>query len=152
LKCSEANFAGANLREANLQAALFNDASLKDADLTQADFRYAMLRGTDLRGAKLDEAMLDGVQYDESTRLPQGFVPPPEMVWKGKKLPSALLQTVAASTAPMDFDAFFKQLPSRVAADRLAKALQMLKADRFHLFGDVTDDFLRGVVRSQSDT
>jgi hypothetical protein len=36
------------------------------------------LVGADLTGTRLDNVMMIGVLYDESTRWPDGFVPPPE--------------------------------------------------------------------------
>jgi hypothetical protein len=44
-----------------------------------------------------------------------------------------------------------ERLPQTVNAAALAKALQMLKADRFQLYAEVKDDTLVGVVKSQSD-
>ena len=34
------------------------------------------LAGADLRGAQLEGGVLDGVRYDDTTRWPEGFIPP----------------------------------------------------------------------------
>ena len=47
-------------------------ANLADADLTDADLSQAILTG-----ANLTRANLTNVYYDQSTRWPVGFVPPP---------------------------------------------------------------------------
>ena len=58
----------------------------------------------------------------------------------------------AESTLPgFDFEAFLNRLSSRTDSSRLSKALSMLKAKRFQLYAQVTDDALVGVVKSQTD-
>ncbi|HEX5270935.1 MAG TPA: hypothetical protein VFW33_10625, partial [Gemmataceae bacterium] len=52
--------------------------------------------------------------------------------------------------AGLDFAAFLDRLRSTVDGGRLANALQMLKAERFQLFAEVTPEALVGIVRSQS--
>jgi uncharacterized protein YjbI with pentapeptide repeats len=73
---------GANLTGANLSYAYLTDANLIDANLTGANLTGALLSGALLSGANLTGAHLtnlDGVSlsYDEKTRWPAGFKPPP---------------------------------------------------------------------------
>jgi hypothetical protein len=49
-----------------------------------------------------------------------------------------------------DFETFLARLQKITEGGRLANALTMLKAERFHLFSQVQGDALVGVVRSQS--
>jgi uncharacterized protein YjbI with pentapeptide repeats len=72
-----ANLTGANLIDANLHDAHLTDAKLIDAHLYGAYLYRALLRGADLRGADLTEAELEGITYDENTKWPEGFTPPP---------------------------------------------------------------------------
>ena len=153
------NFAGANLEGVNLEfshcdAVSFQGAKLAGCDMEFAKLQNATFHGADLTGAKLDFAHLEGADftgarmggvdfgrahYDANTKFPRGFTPPGA--------------NVAQPAAPgsMDFDAFFQRLGCQVESDRLAKALAMLKAERFQLFADVKGDALVGVVKSQSD-
>ncbi len=54
-------------------------------------------------------------------------------------------------SGPIDLNAFMKRLKNRADPARLAKALSMLKADRFKLFVQIEPDSLVGVVKSQTD-
>jgi hypothetical protein len=92
-----AGLVGANLANANLMGADFVDADCSRADLSGADLTRANLRGTnltgadlsgaylavtnlagaDLTGADLDSTVMIGVRYDDTTRWPDGFDPPP---------------------------------------------------------------------------
>jgi hypothetical protein len=51
----------------------------------------------------------------------------------------------------IDFATLMERLPRTVNSSSLAKALQMLKADRFQLYAEVKDAFLVGVVKSQTN-
>ena len=51
----------------------------------------------------------------------------------------------------MTFDTFMQRLPQIVDRSSLARALQMLRAERFQLFADSAEDHLVGIVRGQSD-
>ncbi|HYT92354.1 MAG TPA: hypothetical protein VEL76_26810 [Gemmataceae bacterium] len=55
------------------------------------------------------------------------------------------------TATPLDLDAFLTRLRQHIDGSRLANALTMLKADRFHLFSQVEGDVIIGVVRAQSD-
>ena len=50
-----------------------------------------------------------------------------------------------------DIATFLKALELRVDKQKIDKATKMLKAERFKLFNDVTDQYLSGVVKSQTD-
>lgn len=167
------NFAGACLTGAKLQGSSFNDANLEKTNLTSADlsgtsflrakctsanFAKAQLKssdlcGADLTGADLKEALLTQASYDEHTRWPKGFSPTMEMIWEGPGISPAALQLVQ-STRPkgkLDIEQFMTRLEELTDAAKLAKALSMLKADRFRLYAQVNDDHFVGVVKSQSD-
>jgi len=78
-----ANLMGADLSQASLSGADMTRANLRDAVLTGADLSGAYLAVANLAGADLTDADLDnvtmiGVRYDEFTRWPDGFVPPPQ--------------------------------------------------------------------------
>jgi hypothetical protein len=66
---------GADLSYANLRRADLRDADLAGADLTGADLRNAALGKAILMGADLT-----GARYDQKTRWPDGFTPPPEAI------------------------------------------------------------------------
>ena len=51
----------------------------------------------------------------------------------------------------IDIATFMKRLEDSTDPARLSKALAMLKAERFQLFSQVTDDLVVGVVKSQTD-
>ena len=104
---TEANLSGTDLRGANLTNAVLYEADLTDAQLNRADLQKANLLGAKLNGAKLNGAklngavlnsanltganltgavltsaklrgaVLDGIIYDDSTRWPARFTPPP---------------------------------------------------------------------------
>lgn len=67
-----AKFFGADLRGADLSQARLAGATFVGADLTGA-----ALGSADLGTADLTDATMTGVQYDERTRWPEGFQPPP---------------------------------------------------------------------------
>ena len=77
-----ANLTGAHLNDAILSGAHLNNATLSGAYLTDAKLNFARLNGANLNGANLtganlDHTNLDGVHYDEKTKWPVGFKPPP---------------------------------------------------------------------------
>jgi uncharacterized protein YjbI with pentapeptide repeats len=65
-----------------------------------------------------------------------------------KKLEKTIEKKVGKIT---DIATFLKALELRADPQKIDKATRMLKADRFKLFNDVTEDHLSGVVKSQSD-
>lgn len=88
-----ANLKGARLWDANLQGASFGEANLIEARIVGANLQGALLGGANLQGASLKEAILKGADlwwvegltdeqvaeavWDETTRWPEGFSPPP---------------------------------------------------------------------------
>jgi len=170
-KCHQANFEKANLKGANLRGTGLNRACFAEADLTganltvcsliKADFSGADLTDAklgsaglaecDLSTAKLDGAALAGAAFDEKTKFPAGFKLPEDMEWVGKGPNPALLQGPKKQVGSMSIEDFMEQLASSADKAKLAKALKMLKADRFQLFVQIEDDSLTGVVKSQTD-
>ncbi len=85
---SQANLTGANLIGADLTGTLLvsadlTGANLMGADLVGADLSGAYMlatdvRGADLTGAVLTRTLLIGTSFDDDTRWPEGYVPPPQ--------------------------------------------------------------------------
>lgn len=171
---SGANLAGADLRNTDLTGANFTDADLtgaklKGSYLNQARFHNATLKktvfggkdcreaallaGCDFRSANLDDCVMKNCGYDEKTRLPKGISTKTlkEMEWYGSGVPPHERRQNRKATGPIDFDQFMARLREITDASRLSKSLKMLKADRFELFSDVTNDEMVGVVKSQTD-
>jgi hypothetical protein len=146
-----ANFADADLTRAALSGCKCEKASFVNAKLTNADLSSAKLQGSDFTGAKLTGANLEKAQFDEHTKFPVGFKPPAGMTWKGTGPRPGLRAVKQVAAGSMDFATFLKKLDKTVDVMKLRKATAMLKADKFQLFADVTDDAVSGVVRSQSD-
>jgi uncharacterized protein YjbI with pentapeptide repeats len=148
----EANLEGADLSKAKLFGISLKRANCKDARFAKADLRLADLCGADLTGADLDGALVEQSTYDENTRWPKGFTPTLEMIWKGPGTSPAAHKLVQATKpkGKLDIEQFMKRLEELTDASKLAKALAMLKADRFRLYAQVTDDHFVGVVKSQS--
>ena len=72
-----ADLEGARLWGAKLTGAILSGADLKGADLRDAYLTGATMWSADLEGANLTDTDLTGVSYDEKTRWPVGFKPPP---------------------------------------------------------------------------
>ena len=151
---SKAAFQHAVLRDASLFGASFKKADLTGADLEGANLARALLQGAVLADAKLAGAILDKAQFDGDTVWPTGFVPPEGLLWVGKGPNPAALAAIAIrkkSEGPIDAKAFMARLEKTIDKPRLAKALSMLKHERFQLFVEVGDARLAGIVKSQSD-
>jgi hypothetical protein len=73
----EANLSGAFLAGADLSGALLREANLSGAFLAAANLSGAYLVKANLTGANLGNANLSGIYYDDSTKWPNGFQPPP---------------------------------------------------------------------------
>lgn len=56
-----------------------------------------------------------------------------------------------APTGKIDLPAFIKNLTANTDSSRMSKVTKMLRAERFQLFSQVTDDHVTGVVKSQTD-
>jgi uncharacterized protein YjbI with pentapeptide repeats len=77
---------GANLQEAflgsvDLREAFLPGANLQNACLGHADLLEAQLGGANLQDADLRDANLQGAKYNNATKWPEGFTPPPEAVY-----------------------------------------------------------------------
>jgi uncharacterized protein YjbI with pentapeptide repeats len=142
----EAQIAGCNLRSAKLRKADFTKANLRKADLSFSDISGADFSGSDLSGVQYERT-----RYDEHTKFPKGFKPPEELVWTGTGIDPRTVKKMRKVTGPLDAETFMKELEKHTDAAKLSKALAMLKADRFKLYAQVTEDFFTGVVKSQSD-
>lgn len=92
---SNTNLGSVNLRNASLISVVLRNAylgiaslgganlvnvDLTNVDLSGVDLSDASLRGADLRGADLRGANLRGTKYDASTKWPDGFKLPPNVV------------------------------------------------------------------------
>jgi len=175
MNLTAARFDGANLTGARFDRCVLRSASFRDAILDRnvfesfsfnpasfegADFRGARLAGAKFQGGKLHSADLstanlvdvsfEGTEYDETTRWPADFIPPKGLRWVGKGPNPAIYHARRPLTA-LDFDGFLARLAKNVQPARLAKALAMLKAERFQLFAEASKDSLTGVVKSQTD-
>lgn len=80
---NDARLPSARLTRANLWNAHLRKADLTGADLTSADLFEASLEGSNLCGTDLTDAWmerisLDDARYDEKTRWPRDFTPPPQ--------------------------------------------------------------------------
>jgi uncharacterized protein YjbI with pentapeptide repeats len=149
-----ASFEGAGLAGCNLRAIKsFRDVSFRGADLTKADFSHSDLRGADLSGAVLSAPKFYGTRFDERTRFPAGFKLSEEgLMWAGTGPDPRLAPPAAGPPAgSLDFAGFLDSLRGQADSAALARALAMLKADRFQLFAEAEADHLAGVVKSQSD-
>ena len=153
------DFSDADLSNADLNRASLVRANFSNADLTDTNLQEANLRGTNFTNAKFSwkhashVRNLTGAEFDETTIFPADFELPKSLSWKGKDIDPRAKSAVQAiqSAGPLDLQQFMTVLEALVDKDRLAKALAMLKADRFRLFAQTDDEQLLGVVKSQSD-
>lgn len=72
-----ANLQWAFVVDANLTGADLNGANLSETDLSRANLTGATLKHANLSGATLTSANLTNIEYDNQTRWPTGFTPPP---------------------------------------------------------------------------
>jgi uncharacterized protein YjbI with pentapeptide repeats len=92
VRLTDADLAGATINSGNLTGADLSLADLTGADLWKADLTganlsnavltgaslsNAVLTGADLTGAQLTRTTLDSIVYDQHTKWPAGFTPPP---------------------------------------------------------------------------
>jgi hypothetical protein len=80
-----ADLSWSDLRWADLSWALLIGADLREASLYRANLIGANLRGADLRGASLGQTDLSGTRlneiiYDDRTKWPENFTPPPDSI------------------------------------------------------------------------
>ncbi len=111
------------------------------------------LRGADFTDARIDDVFLQEGKFDETTKWPAGYLPPPGVQWKGSGPDPRLAPTEQehGEPPPADLPGLIERLEGATAPAKLDKAMAMLKADRFQLFAKVAEDHLVGVVSSQSD-
>jgi len=145
-RCAGLDAEGADLRGVETWSSDWTGAKLIDANLEGADFRFAHLKGADLTGANLDGLRVSHTEYDEATTFPAGYVPGDGWLYAGE----TPLDAPAEAAEAIDFDAFFRALPEAADGGRIRDAVAMLRKERFHLFTEVADDHVVGVVRSQS--
>lgn len=67
----------AKLRKANLTGAYLHGAKFRGADLTGANLTEAYLEGANFTGATLEGADLTNIRYNDHTKWPEDFAPPP---------------------------------------------------------------------------
>jgi uncharacterized protein YjbI with pentapeptide repeats len=149
-KLESANLAQADLRRSSFRSCSFRGVDFRGARLEGARFEYGSLVGADLSTAHLTDAQFPRTEHDETTIWPAGYVPAREMRWVGKG-PNPAIYHAARPLVPLDFETFMTRLAANTKPERLAKALAMLKADRFQLYAEVSEEALIGVVKSQTD-
>jgi uncharacterized protein YjbI with pentapeptide repeats len=149
---SQCDFTSANLNKADLSSATLKEANFSKANLKQAVLKQAKLQGAHLVSAKLDDCDWSDTEFDELTQFPKDFSVPAAAKWKGKGLDPRMAEIAkAASAGPIDMTQFMTIMELSVEKERMKKALSMLKAERFRLFAEATDDHIVGVVKSQND-
>lgn len=149
---NRANFSGATMKNAYSNRGIFKNAIFVNADLSESQFKSADIRGADFTGSIVTGATFSDTKYDEKTKLATNF-PLDGLIWKGKgvdprdegRLKNAL------SSGAKDFDQFMQLANRNLDSDRVAKAVLMLKKERFFLFSKITADRVVGVVQSQRD-
>jgi len=68
-------FQDASFTQAYLPKSDFSNADCRNADFTECNLRHCKFFGADLRGAILKGSTLSGLEYDNSTKWPDGFDP-----------------------------------------------------------------------------
>ena len=101
-----ADFEGANLAGADLNCLTLVNANLKNANLSGANLKSTNLHGADFTGAKLEGAKLEGAEFNETTRLPEGFAPPKKMLWVGKHIDPREVQDAGRAGGGTGFPRF----------------------------------------------
>jgi hypothetical protein len=152
-RCQFAHFEEAQLQQARLRGTLFNNAAFAGTDLSGADLSFANLCDADLSGANLAGVKFDSTKYNAGTQFPDGFVASAGLEFleaiaftprsTGTRKSGRVLRTEGRT--------FLERLEKRVNSGRFGRALDMLRAERFHLFSQVEDGQLVGVVKSQRE-
>jgi len=152
-KCQSCTFQEAALAKSDLSSSNFRKADFNKADLQEADLSYADVGGADFTEADLTGVNFEYTRFDEHTKFPKGFKPAEGLVWSGTGIDPRTVpkKKMRKPTGPLSAETFMKELEKHTDVAKLSKALAMLKADRFKLYAQVSDDFLTGVVKSQSD-
>ncbi len=152
---SEADFTDADLRKSQFDQANLANAVLTNANVAGVNFKYADLCGVDLTDFNAEEAAsFQKARYDETTVLPDNFSHWSMLQWKGHSADPYKLRLKLASTQPLplDFAGFLKQLSLHIDPARVAKALSMLKKERFELFSETLESDVTGIIRSQTNS
>ena len=152
-RCADANFSGADLGGAKLRYSSLLRTRFIGANLQKVDFTGVDFAGADFNGASLTDAIFEQGTFDQDTKWPKGFKIPDSLTWKGAGADPRRAPTKRekALPKPTDFAGFLDRLKNAADPGKLAKAMSMLKKDRFRLFAKVEGDHLSGVVKSQSD-
>ncbi|MCC9600280.1 pentapeptide repeat-containing protein [Stieleria sp. JC731] len=149
---TEATFSLAKLQKANLEWCTLDKANFEGADLTGANLADASLKGTQFANAKLKDVTWEDNVFDEKTAFPNGFEIPETLKFAGIGIDPRIAEALPSiDEEVIDFDSFMDRLKLTVDKSRLSKSMKMLKADRFELFSEVSDEAFRGVVKSQTD-
>lgn len=156
---SRAQFKKSSLREGRLVGTKLHRANFESANLTDSDLRDANLEGALLQGAILTGALLQGASFkrariDSSTVWPKDFPIPADAEWDGQGPHPAQLEAISTRKAlegPVGFAGFMERLERLIEKARLAKAMAMLRSERFQLFVESSEVRLAGIVKSQND-
>lgn len=156
----KAKFAEATLSDAEIDLVSFRSAEFTGTIFSGAKLSRCDFRGANLKAAILDSAIFEASLFDEHTTFPPDFVPV-NWLWRGdgpnpvKKKPQRALRFhgmtplhLKKRNEPLDMPTFIKLMG---ASDVVKKALTMLKKDQFHLYTEMGDDHLSGLVKSQSN-
>ncbi len=152
LNATRADFSDACMKSVFCYQGNFKNALFKDADLSDSKFNEGDIRGADFTGSTTTGANFQGTKYDEKTKLPPDF-PIDNLSWKGTGVdPRRETQLKSAlSKGVNDYAGFIEQIEKNFDFERIDKAINMLKKERFQLFSQVTPDQVIGVVRSQRE-
>lgn len=149
-ECLQADFTGAKLSGADLSKGYFRKARFVNADLTNANLQAADLTIADFTGATLTNTVFSGALMNHETIWPQGFVPPPDIVWRGKGTDPRLSGKGKGAVAA-DINGLLTRLHEMIDAKRMKRTLDMLQQEKQQLFSEVEPTMVRGIVRSQKE-
>ncbi len=166
------DFTGASLIDVSFCGTRASGAVFKGADLTNGLFRNCDIRGADFSTANLSEIVFEYTKYDEKTIFPSTFMDRidtivdshgrPGLIWTGKgPQPVSALHSQqidpSQQTAQqvvieeIDFVGLVAKVKNTVEQSRFDQTMKMLKSQKFQLFSEVSDQFIAGVIKSQTD-
>lgn len=146
------DFSNASMKGVNSYDGTFKKAKFKNTDLTGARFRKADFCGTDFTDANMSDVQLEECKFDEKTSLPPSLKNTNGLQWKGKgKNPLVDVAGITEDIAFETVDELVAYLKRHLDGFKVNKATDMLRKDRFRLFYEISDQYLRGIVKSQSD-
>ena len=149
-ECLQADFGGAKLTGADLSGGYFRRAQFVNADLTDANLQEADLTTADFTGANLNNTIFSGALMNQETLWPAGFVPPPDMVWRGKGT-DPRLSGKGKSAVAADINGLLTRLHEMIDTKRMKRTLDMLQQEKQQLFSEIEPTMVRGIVRSQKE-